>query len=294
MGGRGVSCCAKRVKLWYAIIRSGMKEYWRAWALTAVLAFVAIVVFMACVFLQRVDTKRSSGCGHGDSADGETCRIANLYVPPADDELEAYLRIIQGVANAYSNCQIEAMFESMRQLPSRAYQFRGEDLLKLEIPINRIWREDWILNKGVKDFASEEEFDRQMKKSLAIAKLYGEFTVASRAVPSKILVTIDCVVLKRLQTYRDEFERGGKADCLRSAERLLADWVEQIESENGFTRTYLRTQKIALRYFVKTGELSEEKLAQYVRDYVRPLQDRCDYTPKWLDVEFPAAPSIPH
>lgn len=254
----------------------------------------AAAVFAVWAFVRGGDARRHSGHRHGDCIDMSGCEIVKRYVPPTDEELDAYLRIIQEVANAYSNCQVEAMFESMRQLPSRAYQFRGEDLLKLETPINRIWREDWILNKGVKDFASEEEFDRQMKKSLAIAKLYGEFTVASRAVPSKILVTIDCVALKRLQTYRDEFERGGKADCLRSAERLLADWVEQIESENGFTRTYLRTQKIALRYFVKTGELSEEKLAQYVRDYVRPLQDRCDYTPKWLDVEFPAAPSIPH
>ena len=288
MGGRGVSCCAKRVKLWYAIIRSGMKEYWRAWALTAVLAFVAIVVFMACVFLQRVDTKRSSGCGHGDSADGETCRIANLYVPPADDELEAYLRIIQGVANAYSNCQIEAMFDIVRRLPSKAYQLIEKDHLKLEIPINQIWRGDWVLNRGISEFASEEEFDRQMKRSLAIAKLYGEFLVASGRIADEILVTIDWIALKRLQTYRDGFKRDGKTDCLQSAERLLADWIEQIESKKGFTRTYMRAQKVGLRHFVKTGELSEERSVQYVRDYVRPLQDRCGYTPKWLDAEFPS------
>lgn len=260
----------------------------RFFRLSSLVISGAIVIFAAWVFVQRGDAKRSSGCELGDSADGGTCKIANLCVPPTDDELGAYLRVIQGVVNAYSNCQIEAMFEIVRQLPSKAYQLREKDHLKLEIPINQTWRGDWVLNRGIKEFASEEEFDRQMKRSLAIAKLYGEFLVASGRIVDEILVTIDWIALKRLQTYRDEFKRGGKTDCARTAERLLVDWMDQIESEKGFTRAYMRAQKVGLAHFVKTGELSEAKLVQYVRDYVRPLQERCGYTPKWLDEEFPA------
>lgn len=247
----------------------------------------AIVVFAAWIFMPLGDVKQCPDRWHGDNADSGGCGIAKRTNPPADDEIRAYLQIIQGAVNAYSNSQVEAMFKELRQLPSKAYQLRGEDRLKLERPINRIWRDAWVLNKGVKVCASEEEFDHQMKKSLAIAKLYGEFMVTSGAVANEILVTIDWVALKRLQTYRDEFERDGKTDCLQSAERLLANWIEQIESEKGFTRTYVRAQKVGLRHFVKTGELSEEKFVQYLSDYVRPLQDRCGYTPKWLEKELP-------
>ena len=260
----------------------------RFFRLLPLAAFAVIAVLAAWTLVRGRDARRRSGCAPSDCVDKSRCEIATRRVSPTDDELRAYLRIMQEVVNAYSNCQIEAMIESMRQLPSKAYQLIEKDHLKLEIPINQIWRGDWVLNRGIREFASEEEFDRQMKRSLAIAKLYGEFLVESGRIADEILVTIDWIALKRLQTYREGFKRDGKTDCLQSAERLLADWIEQIESKKGFTRTYMRAQKVGLRHFVKTGELSEERSVQYVRDYVRPLQDRCGYTPKWLDAEFPS------
>lgn len=260
----------------------------RFFRLLPLAAFAVIAVLAAWTLVRGRDPRRRSGCAPSDRVDKGRCEIATRRVSPTDDELRAYLRIMQEVVNAYSNCQIEAMIESMRQLPSKAYQLIEKDHLKLEIPINQIWRGDWVLNRGIREFASEEEFDRQMKRSLAIAKLYGEFLVASGRIADEILVTIDWIALKRLQKYREGFKRDGKTDCLQSAERLLADWIEQIESKKGFTRTYMRAQKVGLRHFVKTGELSEERSVQYVRDYVRPLRDRCGYTPKWLDAEFPS------
>lgn len=262
----------------------------RFFRLLPLAAFAVIAVLAAWTLVRGGDARRRSGCVPSDRVDKSRCEIATRRVSPTDDELRSYLRIMQEVVNAYSNCQIEAMIESKRQLPSKAYQLIEKDHLKLEMPINQIWRGDWVLNSGIKEFASEEEFDRQMKRSLAIAKLYGEFLVASGRIADEILVMIDWIALKRLQTYRDEFKRGGKNDCVQAAERLLADWIGQIESKNGFTRAYMRAQKVCLGHFLKTGELSEEKLVQYVRDYVQPLRDRCGYTPKWLDEEFPARP----
>lgn len=254
--------------------------------------FAVIAAFSAWTFVRDGDAKCSSRFGHDDSLDKDGHAIAERCIIPASDELESYLRVMQEVANAYSNRQIEAMFKSVKQLPSKAYQLRENDHLKLEMPINQIWRDDWVVNKGVKEFASEEEFDCQMKRSLSIAKLYGEFLLTSGRIADEILVTIDWIALKRLQTYRDEFKRAGRADYLRFAECLLTVWIEQIESEKGFTRSYMRSQKAKLKYFLKTGELTEEKLVAYVRDYVRPLQERCGYTPKWLDAEFPLLPKV--
>lgn len=141
--------------------------------------FAVIVLAAAWIFVHGGDAKRHSERRHGDSLDEDGREIAKRCVSPTDDELESYLRIIQEVVSAYSNCQVEAMFEHVRQLPSKTYQLKGEDHLKLERPINQVWRDDWVLDKGVKEFASVEEFDRQMGKSLAVAKLYGGFMVAS-------------------------------------------------------------------------------------------------------------------
>ena len=254
------------------------------------LAIFAVVVFAAWTFVRGRVAERRSLHGHVDGVDNGGGETVKRYIRPSGNELRSYLRIIHESLNAYSNSQVEAMFENMRLLPLKAYQLRGEEHLELERPINRIWREDWVLKKGAKEFALAEEFGRQLKNSLAIAKLYGEFMVASGTVANKILVTIDWIALKRLQTYRDQFEREGRTDCLNVAEQLLADWIRQIESENGFTRAYMRSQAVGLRRFVETGELPVEKLVPYVRDSIRPIQEHCGYTPTWLDKEFPLSP----
>ena len=96
------------------------------------------------------------------------------------------------------------------------------------------------------------------------------------------------LLLKQLQGYRDKFEREGKGEFISTVERLAADWIDQIESEKGFTREYARSQKNGLWRLVEKGELTEEALMANVRSCVQPLKERCGYTPKWLDVEFPA------
>ena len=52
MGGRGVSCCARQVKLRYAIIRGEMKARWRVWTFAAV-ALSAVFVFWARMSPQK-------------------------------------------------------------------------------------------------------------------------------------------------------------------------------------------------------------------------------------------------
>ena len=59
MGGRGVSCCARQVKLRYAIIRGEMKARWRVWAGAAVVAAVAAIMWR---FNDTRQDKRTPHC----------------------------------------------------------------------------------------------------------------------------------------------------------------------------------------------------------------------------------------
>ena len=74
---------------------------------------------------------------------------------------------------------------------------------------------------------------------------------------------------------------------------MIAEWYEQIESPQGFTRQYalhvvdsfLLARKLAPeQYWMSNKWILEEGRAQ-----VMPLI-RLGYTPKWLDGEFPLPP----
>ena len=129
---------------------------------------------------------------------------------------------------------------------------------------------------------------------LALTKLYGNFIVDSGETAVGELGMFDITILKLLQKYRDKFKREGKSEFLPAAERLIAEWIEQIESERGFTREYTRSQKRGLRRLVERGETTEEVLMTNVRIFPLLLKEHCGYTPKWLDEEFPAAPAARH
>lgn len=212
------------------------------------------------------------------------------YVKPTADELRSYVDIAEEIVTAYSNGQASVMQELGDQFPKEAYRLRGNDLVKILLPINRLWFHECGRINRRRKFATSEEFERQMGMFLSLTKLYGNFIVDSGETAVSELGTFDITILKQLQEYRDEFEREGKGEFLSAVERLIADWSKQIESERGFTREYARSQKNGLWRLVERGEVTEAKLMENVRIYPLLLKERCGYTPKWLDEEFPTVP----
>lgn len=216
---------------------------------------------------------------------------AKRRVKPTVEELQAYVGIAEEIVTAYSNGQASAMQEWVKRFPKDVYLLRGDDHFKIKLPISRLWFRECCANDRLMDFATLGEFEHYMEMRLALTKIYGNFIVDSGVTAVDDLRTIDCTVLKQLQGYRDKFKREGRSEFLPTADRLLAEWIEQIESERGFTREYARSQKNGLWSLVERGEVTEEVLMANVRICAMPLQERCGYTPKWLDEEFPAVPS---
>ena len=216
------------------------------------------------------------------------------YVRPTAEEVQSYVGIAEEIAMAYSNGQVSAMQEWVNRFPKEAYRLRGDDLVKIIQPINRLWFRECGRIDLCEDFATPVEFEQQMEMRLALTKIYGNFIVDSGETAVSELGTFDVTILKQLQEYKDKFKRDGKSEYLPAAERLIAEWIEQIESERGFTREYARSQRNGLRRLVERGEVTEEVLMANVRIYPLLLKERCGYTPKWLDEEFPAAPVARH
>ena len=213
------------------------------------------------------------------------------YVKPTAEELQSYVGVAEEIVMAYSNGQVSAMQEWVRRFPKEAYRLRGDDLVKIIMPINRLWVRECVRIDRCRDFATPVDFERQMEMRLALTKIYGNFIVDSGETAVSELGTFDVTILKQLQEYKDKFERDGKSEFLPAAEHLIAEWIDQIESARGFTREYARSQKNGLGRLVERGEVTEEELMANVRIYPLLLQERCGYTPKWLDVEFPAVPA---
>ena len=215
------------------------------------------------------------------------------YVPPTAEEMSIYLQVVGDIVSAYSNGQEKAMYDGVARFPKSVYDLRGDDHHRVELPLARMWCNEQIRFRkdGLKEFASAEDFERAVRVSMALARIYGRFMVDSE-LEVHTIVSIECEMLECLQKYKDKFVREGKSDCLQATERLLAEWIAQIESENGFVRAYMRSQDQGLRRMrlVERGETTENELRRCVRGGVYPLQKLCGYTPKWLDEEFPLLP----
>lgn len=255
--------------------------------LSVVVIFAVVIIFATC------EMKIMSECQSQDAQMAMKVDCLTLpsqaYLQSSADELLAYVRITEGIAAAYSNEQDEVMFKLAKELPQQAYSLRGEDYRQLLLPINQAWLVFYTGNCKDKKLSSPSDFSRYLKAEVALSKIYGQLIVSSGLTAQDVLLNIDWAMLERLQQFRSEFAREGRQEYLKIVDECLDDWILQIESENGFTREYLRSQDRGLQRLVKRGELTSAKLREIVRGGVRYLQEYCGYTPRWLDAEFPCS-----
>lgn len=258
---------------------------------TRVILVLALAGIGIAILLVKLDAERravresrcESSAVHGNEwHDGPMKR----YLPPTAEELLCYRGITDALVAAYSNGMENAMLERAKSFPPAVYGLRGEDRRKVILPINLVWFDEWIRNKDLQEFSSAKEFGRRMRIKLSFARVYGEFLVRS-GMKDAILEEIECRALRKLKKYEDKFQKEGKLDFLSAAEGLLSAWVGQIESENGFTRCYIRDYNQRMQWVIKRGESTPEALRLHIRSCVNSFQRFCGYTPKWLDEEFP-------
>lgn len=252
----------------------------------AVLSGITIVGMIVVICLMRESTLMpSSRLDRVQKAYSPCDSKPKRYVSPIGEEMQMYRRIIGDIVAAYTNQQASLISEGVQRLPGEFFSLRGKDWDEAIRPINRAWFAGWCFDEQKRIFSTSTQLSNWFQTNLTFAKAYGSILVRSGIKDS--LAAFDVWVLAGLQSCRNEFEKDGNSDYVEVTDRFIVEWIEQIESEQGFTREYVRWQNRELACLVVAGEISQAALRNNIRGYVRALQKRCGYTPKWLDEEFP-------
>ena len=208
--------------------------------------------------------------------------------------------ICADIVQAYSNEQVEILREWRRKLPERVEFIRQNDFDDISRPLFRIVYDESLtkLNKLLEKesigevYGNVSEFERHVDTLITLVLLYGDVQLRRKSFGG-LFKDIDAIIYYRLKFYRDDFRAKGRADLECAAERAISAWIDQIESENGYTRAQLvsriaRSRVWADRSMKQTGkswaELSQNSVSQTVYTLIR-----AGYTPKWLD-EFKNIP----
>ena len=256
----------------------------RLFRLSLAAGLVAIALLAVWIAVRHAEVMRHRGGGRGNEwLEGIDPPVVQ-YVRPTAEEMQSYQEIARGIVSAYSNGQMSVLRELSERFLESACHLRYEDSSMAIYPVNRAWHSEHRLYKPLEEFATPDAFEHAMRMRLALTVIYGNFLVASK-MGDNFLISLDFCTLLQLQKYEAKFRREGKPDFLAAAERLEAEWIQQIESEKGFTRTYMRRLKRLSRHFMERG-VTEEEMRDSIRCRVELLQKRCGYTPKWLDEEF--------
>ena len=256
----------------------------RLFRLSLAAGLVAIALLAVWIAVRHAEVMRHRGGGRGNEwLEGIDPPVVQ-YVRPTAEEMQSYQEIASGIVSAYSNGQMSVLRELSERFLESACHLRYGDSSKAISPVSRTWSSEHRTDKPLEEFATPDAFEHAMRMRLALTVIYGNFLIASKMVDNA-LIELDVYTLLQLQEYESKFRREGKADFIAAAGRLEAEWIQQIESEKGFTRTYMRRLKRLSRHFMERG-VTEEEMRDSIRGCVYSLQKWCDYTPKWLDEEF--------
>lgn len=220
---------------------------------------------------------------------------------PLDPVQKAELRRIYAeIVQAYSNRQVEVLREWRRKLPELVERVGQDDFDDAKRPFSRIFFDEVIPKLGrrqedqsiLSEYSGVEDFERIVATVLAFAGIYGDVRLRRREFGGRFN-DIEMLVVYRLKTYRDCFRTAGRTDMEKVADRFLSEWINQIESENGYTRAllihYLARDRVgASKIMENHGQTWDEISQNSVRQATHGLI-RAGYTPKWIE-EFKVIP----
>ena len=192
---------------------------------------------------------------------------------------------------AYTNSDVDAMQDCMSRMPSTVSNVLARILLVAEGDFYESVWSTFLTSTNLVEFANVEDVRRYFQVNLLAVRFLGDTDLRRRSYSG--LISIERRVLKKLNCYKEKFHNETRTDMEACIDGFIAQWVEHIESEKGYTRMYMRSQ-VALQcdHVLKDG-WSQERLLDAIRRYADGLI-RVGYTPKWLDEEFPAVPAAQH
>lgn len=192
---------------------------------------------------------------------------------------------LAGVVWAFVNGQPVTMQEKIAQLPSYLTAVKQSTFDQIMSPVRRKVR-DFTDGKQTVKWSNVTEFSNYMDSGIALTRFVCDLE-CEREFGSKYAKYAEYKLLHQMQDRLDEFKQGGQVDFEQKMQQYIDDWIEHIESMNGYTRRYAWLQISAQYEHITEGSWSVGQLFRHARMQASGLVKRCNYRPRWLDEDFP-------
>lgn len=207
-------------------------------------------------------------------------------VSEVDAVRAAYIRILE----AYTNGTVGVLRRRIDEMPDVVTNMQDQLYIELEMPLRSSFNDRFLWNQRILDFNESSEFERYAEANLLVAKFLGNMVVRRGEGANGVLMVYDRNVLRQLKRYCDNFERENRKDFVAVTDRLIDDWIEQIDSEFGFTRWFMWHDLDNNWDHVVEGSMTRAELLERTRSWARDLI-KAGHTPKWID-EFRDGPDF--
>lgn len=211
---------------------------------------------------------------------------------PEATQIKEMKLIYDDIIAAYTNEDLVAMCKSISSLPNVHCHLQWQVASEVKSSFVRVLNESFLRSKELRNFTTRAEFDRYAIISLEAARFYGESEIQRKCFDYPI--GVEYLALRALQHYVEKFHKEGRDELENAAMRQREYWIARIESQDGLTRQCARHaleyNTIYIKALKPERALTKEQGILQARQTAKGLIN-CGYTPKWLDVEFPAVPS---
>ena len=203
-----------------------------------------------------------------------------LRKPISIAESNEVAKVFASLLAAYTNGQCVALKTSLDMVPDVVTNMPDQDFAVAVHPLRSALKDSFMFAEKLREFDSLPDFDEYMRINLYLIRFLGDAYVR-RGGECGLLYVYDSQTLGQLMRYRDMFHERGLLECEHAAEMYIAEWKDQIESENGFTRRYMWFQVDLQWPLYSERRMTLDGLSRYVKSYAAGLI-RLGYTPKWL------------
>lgn len=196
------------------------------------------------------------------------------------DQRTDVAKTFENLLHAYTNGQYTAMRTVMETIPAVVTNMPERDFSEAVNPLRTALKSRFLFADDLQPFAGADDFEAFARLNLDVIRFLGDIYIR-RGGNSRLPLVSESQTLKQFMRWKDLFHQQNDLDGERVADTFIAEWVGQIESDNGFTRRYMRFQVNLQRSLVQEGKMTLDELSHYVKSYADGLI-RLGYTPKWL------------
>lgn len=210
--------------------------------------------------------------------------------PLLSHEVAALKRLFESCIQAYSNRDSRTFAKLSKQISMDRVRRLGEaDFRSLDRDLGTIFSREFFCENEVgngsrhlPEFPDEINFRSYIEVIFELVKLRGEL-YCQRGIYERAGM-FEEMAFYHLRMFKKKFAHENNQKLSDCTERLIATWIEQIESENGLCRRCLHGVWQRNLPHVESGEVKREDMLKFVRNVSAfALERMCDYVPKWIN-----------